>query len=504
MMSISNALRVRWIEICLPIFLGVFLLTSFAFIIYSGPAEEKLANRAERFLIAKTLEATTWQAPKNSPISVVTLELDSGNIDRFAKTKTSNAALKIGEVLQRVFEDGPSYVFLLPPPHVLASEVDRSYLATFSNTAQFKNKLAVVYTPEQRWALDGFAEGQFEMLVKDDCTPLPRVTCLYKRSVAKSSFDSLIEFYWGNSAENAPRYHISKNLPSFGRQILLNLPLEKSMNQLSGSHILSGKKLDLSGQVVFIGFKFQPSDVHLDNQVKSHLSGHHLVLGQIASMLHFKRTLGVPPEWVTSFLLVCLCSIIFILLWKVGTNAALMIFVVYSIFYPFLNALGVRLFAVYVPMFDFFFGGFLTFIIAFYGQLSLRAFKKARSRAMEQSLSNVAELRQNFISMVSHDLNTPLAKMIGLMDIIWAYQDCNVHRESLRGVRRDIAKLHLCLRAVLMSARLDAGSTNETSLSLTSLLEEFQDRITPLLEKLEIQYELYVIEKDSDLARTPF
>lgn len=509
--------KIRWFEFFFPVFLGIFLWMSLTYIIYSGPPRKQLASRAERFLIERTLSATRWDLEDAGNIKSVTID-DATLHPQLEASEAEDRLLEhFSAALERVIVDEPRSVFIVSYPGLLAQQKAILDGLMLKYGSSLNSKVVLVYHSRERFLIEEEPEGDYLMRAFDSCGSGVAIACEFRFGQAKTAVQELAQMYWGVDGAKAPKFHLSRNLPFLREHFLLNLPSSSSLERLSAAQLQSLNGGFFKDQIVFIGsatsiensHEVPPNERGLvelppDGMEGQSVVSYHDFMAQVAEMFRMKQTVGVPPMLVTTTLLVLLCAMILALLWRIGALAALSIFIIYSVLYPFANDFGVFFFNVYIPMFSFVFGGFLTFLIASYGLLAFQAFKRWRLDAHERSLNNVAELRSNFISLVSHDLNTPLAKMMGLMDILWSHPNVESIRVQMLATRKDMARLQLCMRAVLMSARIEGGSLNEGAISLVNLISEFEDRSKPLLDKLGVRYSLTLDEQEDEGSMTPF
>ena len=504
----------KWFEIVLPVLLGLFLWVALTFILYSGTPSGSLAGRAEGFLIERTLKATEWGLEDQGDIVVLTIkeveEEEASASSSSSASPFSQVQKTYAKVMERVLKDEPLFMMVDPLSSPYFADDERFIKKLTSLRLSGAEKVSFLYHPTLEQYLAFRLSSHFTMRQFDSCGEGVAGACALGTEKI-TAIEQLASYYWGEGFEGAPKFHISENLPYQGPHFLLHLPSLSSIKQISAKDVMKKPPGFFKGKRVFLGSDLMALEGGATKRVTEAHSAlkedgipYHVFLAQVAHMFAMQKTIGVPPALVTWTLLFLLCALIFALLWRIGALAALGIFLIYSMLYPFANDFGVMLFHVYIPMFDFVFGGFLTFLISSYGLLSLRAFNRWRLDAREKSLLEVSELRKNFISLVSHDLNTPLAKMVGLMDILWVDPLVKPILPELTPLRRDMARLQLCMRAVLMSARIEAGSLSQEAISLINLKEDFDDRAAPVVDKLGIFYELKLASEQEESVMTPF
>ncbi len=444
-------------------------------VVYRRKSGASLRDQAEEYLIQKTFTHSVYAVDDDSRIRV---------IDWDRKVKLSNAIESIPTILTHGAREVMLLLEQLPDPLELSALED---LAGEDEDVKTRLVLIADFESEQdtlifsQWAVS----HRFQWLRLDDCLQKQKPICGINRDNKRSGVNHIARLYWGHDLAAAPRFHVIQDLLGTQDALLLHFPEVSSIKSSVGLENLFHRNELVHGSVFIIGWErnVQGSLINRGNSYK---------LAQLWAMFEARRTVATPPPWLMGMLLCALCTIILILIWRVGSSAALFLFLAYALLYPLANIVLVREFGVYIPMFDFIYVGFVTFLCSSYGFLTLQSYRKWRMDAEERSLAKIAELKTNFIALISHDLNTPVAKMVGLMEILWVASESEASRRTLARVRQEIVQLELCVRAVLIAARLEADALNETKISLSSLQREYEDHVGSMLAKLGILSKLVV------------
>jgi signal transduction histidine kinase len=111
-------------------------------------------------------------------------------------------------------------------------------------------------------------------------------------------------------------------------------------------------------------------------------------------------------------------------------------------------------------------------------------------------LKEIADMKTDFVSMVSHELKTPLTSVIGALDTL-ARPDLSLEnpavQEMLHGARRQSARLHRLIDDLLVLSRIDRGLVTPDT-RVVVLADVIAD-ITEVLPRCELS-----IHAPSDLA----
>lgn len=159
----------------------------------------------------------------------------------------------------------------------------------------------------------------------------------------------------------------------------------------------------------------------------------------------------------------------------------------------------------------------LTCLVVYYLLLPYRLFIEQKNnwefKQKNKLLSQVEELKTNFISMMSHDLKTPIARIQGMTDVI--LNDDIVlsskQREAIDFIRSSSNDLLRVLSAILNYARIENQGVelNKTNRDINELLDDVINRHLFLakLKHIQILFEkepLFLIPVDADLIRQVF
>ncbi|GAG95417.1 unnamed protein product, partial [marine sediment metagenome] len=135
-------------------------------------------------------------------------------------------------------------------------------------------------------------------------------------------------------------------------------------------------------------------------------------------------------------------------------------------------------------MFDAIYAGLTTFLFAAFGKLSYQNFQRWRLEEAEKTFELTADLKRNFISLISHNLNTPIARMQGLVDVLLAKTADQAIHEDLSSAGQLVARLQVGIRSVLVSTAVEDRSLNNVPMTLKTFEGEFLNVVGSFLEKL--------------------
>lgn len=511
-----------WIEVLVPLIFGFIVSLVLTFVLYDGHKRDRLASQAEKFLVEFALKGAKRDAIANDRISIVSLtEQDLPYFHPSENKRYKGADISAyATVVERIARTKPEMIFLswFPEAHSPSESYLKPLLKTLREVGSL-TKIYVAYPVAEIGLLPGELREIVTILEGDDCHYEMTSYCSYDKAWSgKWVVQTIADLFWGSEEANLPRYHVSTNLPHTWPNYLLNLPRSESIAEFSFKDVKDGN-LNFAGKAVFIGDRIvQKPEFAVSPQILQRLftihddatrdisetgTPYHVFWAQLAQMFHDKQTIAVVPEWAHDFFIVLYCVVMFYLLWRFPAYFALSFLLIVSLAFPFLNRIFLRKFGFYVPSFDIIYAGFLAFLYPAFGLLSIELYRRWKLAALERTLQSREALKRNFISLISHNLNTPVARMQGLVDMLWAAPEADSILNLLHPLRKEIARLQLCVRAVLISSSLSDRTFHEANYSAQSLQTEMDGLIRPLLDRLGVRFELS-LPRDEEGRFAPF
>lgn len=513
--------RLWWLKMILPAMLGISLILAFTHFLYVGEKPVRLASLAESRFIEFSLDQAPYEAVNRQHIHIISLT--DGNLSVLPQAPSRfvrDAAIDVyAQILEKVGNQRPKLIILdwLPVAHKLeARYLDPIIKAAgrLASDTKLIIPLPLTEIPDVPEALKKYAliaEG-------DNCGHLVQTHCTYKRSWNRWIMQILADTFWYTEHSNIPEYHITTNLPHTRPNYLLNLPDVKSMNEHNFMDLLTQSKPppDLAGKSVFIGSRVTQNPKLKGDEIllqRTFIPGankalglekegtpYHIIWALTAQMFLDRKTVAIAPRSITLIVMAMLAVCIVFLLAKIGAAGALGIFLVYTFFYPVINSIAIAKFQFYLPVFDIVYAGGVTFLLSAFAKISYQSFQLWKLEAMEKAFRRSADLKGNFISLISHNLNTPIAKIQGLVNVMKPLSSNNqIISQSLAHIDRSSSKLLLCVRSVLLTTTIDENAIQNIPVKIARLIDEFIDTFEKLLKvKIGVNYEISLETDDHD------
>lgn len=505
--------RLWWLDVLYPILLALTLISLLTYVIYSGQKHMRLASLGENGLMRTSLLMfNTSRIDKPTTSVVVSLEeSDLADVSLAQGTDVRDSSIEgYAKVLRRIAFASPKVLVLswTPAAHV-GAEADYTPLVQAFRQVPPGVKVLFAYPPTEKWALpvalqkistfvgdvpcDDFSEVQLACPLNPDNRAFDDWVIQNLLTQTISNFQTLRAN--GKVSEDIARTH-----PSF----LVNVPPVSILESFSFRDILSDNA-DLSrfkGKVVLVGSNLiQPSTIrsnaavrrvytnqsHVRESLRTDGTPLHVFWAQLTELFAQDNLVRIPSagQQLSITILFCLC--ILTIIYRMGDVAAIGTFLGFVTLAPAVNALSIKLFQSYIPLFDLYYFGLGTLIVAGFGRLSLEAFDRWRIDERQRYHSHTADLKGNFTSLVSHNLNTPIAKLQGILELLKRLPQAGPWGQNISKAISLGALLQLYVKCVLVSTAIDEKSLNFVACTAVRLRDEFMGNFSALLSKLGIQ-----------------
>ncbi len=125
----------------------------------------------------------------------------------------------------------------------------------------------------------------------------------------------------------------------------------------------------------------------------------------------------------------------------------------------------------------------IAYIIFVGYQLTLKESQAWRLEREKVLLSELDQLKNNFVSLISHDLKTPIAKIQAICDRLLASQPETTTKEGLLSLRKESQELHRYIQSILQISRVESSQLElrREPMDLNALVENVFDQVTPII-----------------------
>lgn len=485
--------RLWWFDVVYPITVAMILFASLTYVVYSGQRSSRLSLLAEQKLLEFSVKLSKGRADRSGDalLAVSADAVDARVLGRAPGGVVPDAALaSYARILEKLEAAGVPVIFLGLDPE--AHPLDEVYLLPLVETlARLKqNGKTKVYIAAPSAHLDRLPEELSKLATPLDdapCDDLPekvQSSCPYSVKWDDWVLPVIVNETMGGAPQKEDSPWLTELLPSIQPAYVLNLPDPQTIRRLSFREALALPSLpparfafvgsDLAGALASGGqyVKRFTRTVYDRAEADPEISGTplHVFWAQIASMFLDGATVRLPTQSYVVLAVAIFCLVITGAMALFGGTAATGMFLVAMLAGPFINALAMRKLGLYMPLFDCAYFGLSTFIVVGFARLSLTAFQRWRLAAQGRVHARTADLKGNFISLLSHNLNTPVAKLQGMLAILGTTSGS---AGAVREAERHAARLEFAIRSILIASALEEGSLAPTARSARALMDEF-------------------------------
>jgi two-component system phosphate regulon sensor histidine kinase PhoR len=216
------------------------------------------------------------------------------------------------------------------------------------------------------------------------------------------------------------------------------------------------------------------------------------------------------PFWVNAVLVLAMTLIIafFVMNYPVMIHAAAVPGTALVIV-AFLFQLIFQIFDLYIPSANLCASVLITYLVFTAYRLAYQENRQWRATKQAQYLRELDEMKTNFLSLVSHDLKTPIAKIqAGVERLSRELNLTERQQELLESIENSNNELKSYILSILNLSRIESQQVilNKKSNDINLLIQQTLKRLKPLAQQKSIQIEerletLFSVECDEDLMR---
>ena len=130
----------------------------------------------------------------------------------------------------------------------------------------------------------------------------------------------------------------------------------------------------------------------------------------------------------------------------------------------------------------------VAYIIFLGYQLTLKENINWRLQQEKKYLFEVEQLKHNFVSLISHDLKTPIAKIQAICDRLMTQNQSDETVEGLESLRRESSELHRYIQSILRVSRIESRDfrLNKEASDINEIIETVIQQVRPLAAQKQI------------------
>ncbi len=247
-------------------------------------------------------------------------------------------------------------------------------------------------------------------------------------------------------------------------------------------------------KIILVGSQYlsNPDDFSFTPYTKENIRSPKInIHGQIIDALVERNTVIEVNDWVTDIMAVFIAFLLSFIISKVQPAKGLIITIALMLSMFLLAYTSFSLFGVWFKISHI----ILSIFVVYYIWVPFRAIGEYQTRYAFQeetkALKKVDRLKQNFISLMSHDLKTPVAKIAGIADILKVqYPNTENQNTLLTNIIEATKELNNFISSILDLTKIES---QELALKI-----ENKD-INPILENIEKAFKYEATEKEMEI-----
>ncbi len=228
------------------------------------------------------------------------------------------------------------------------------------------------------------------------------------------------------------------------------------------------------------------------------------VLAQVVDNILNKRWISRMSPWFCSLYMLAILLFTVALLTQYPQAVAFVFLLWLSLGTTALSLWVFDSFDFWIPAFSPLIMVLFTYVIFLGYQLSLKENQTWRLEQEKSLLSELDQLRNNFISLISHDLKTPIAKIQAICDRLLSGSVSDEVKDGLQSLRKESTELHRYIQSILQISRLESSQeqVRRDATDLNEVVEKVITQVRPLFEDkrqtVNVELEpIFSIEVDS-------
>lgn len=441
-----------------PFFFLIVLLLLGGFSLYKGQKHRRIISKLEDRFIDLTF---SFSGPKERVVE-----------DKiyFLKFKSYHSWAEKINIVQKVYKKAPEYFFIFN----LDKEKGINNKA-FEITALLKdgnNSSKVVFSSDPSF-LKKFPKSfldNFLVLEDDPCEGKRQRICVYNQKW-KSWMGQFLFDQFGSGIKEKP---ISSNLQRVYPSYLLYFSQIRNVLTL-GERKNSTENLDfLKDKIVLFDLSTASANENLEPGISYLFSSGSYKRGyfwhDLIQVFVDDDFVFVFGEVTTGLFLAISIFIILIFILFLESFFLFLAFFSFFFFLVFLNVFFVLYYRIYLPLSNIFFFDFAFASVFVFLKISYLSYRRDFELFSEKKIYEIKKFRKVVVSIVSHNLNTPLAQIQGLFDLAQnSSKKTKEHKKDLLLVEHSLGLSYLSIRVFLTLISIQ----NKRQTLRTSTLEEF-------------------------------
>lgn len=233
------------------------------------------------------------------------------------------------------------------------------------------------------------------------------------------------------------------------------------------------------------------------------------ILANIADNILLNRWITPIPTWITSILILVITAIVAFLILTLSANLAFIGIFITLLIVSSASFLLFDHFYLWLPFVTFIVQIMISYLVFVNYKLNKKEQLAWRLEKESTYQSEMDEMKKNFMNLFSHDLKTPIAKIVGQMDILEGQlSNPTKIKEGFLKVRRYSNELDQYVKNILKISQIESNhfKIKKAPCDMNQLIEQAIGILAPLAEEKHISLKaaldpLFSINCDKELVQ---
>lgn len=494
MKEYNRIVFVSWLKrIVFPMIFVTSLVFFTSYIFYKGQKHRRIIAKIEDKIIDLTFFSLGPREVVN-PDKLLHIDFDHG-----VNTKL-NWVYKL-KMIEKIYKKNPRILYISGLSKEKNLQKKFLQIINIVNTRNLTTKVIIAIDPKDRRYYDSPNFHNFFVLENDPCEDNKQRICTYNPKWSHWINQFLFKNVFDESRSDIP---YSKVLPRIYPSYLLYFGDYFNSLTLSPQN-KKGDSLDkVKNKIVFLDLLKKNKRLTNENKITSHFNPSNYSRTNfwydVVQVFVDNDFLYVSKYYISLFVLFFSILIVFILVFYFDSFVLFFLLVLFILLLLSSNLFLVHFFRVYIPLSNVVFIDILFMIFLVYIKLSYSSFRKDIELINEKNSYEDKFFKKIVISIISHNLNTPLAQVQGLFEITKASlgPDSN-NKSSLSELEVSLSRSYLSIKIFLTMISIQNNRVQILDLNFNEFASFFKKESKLCLDNLTVSVE--ILYDESTLVR---
>lgn len=458
-------------RIFFPFFFMILLLCFLAFSLFKGQEHRSLIAEIEE----RWIDASLFLAGQRIP-----------------KLRNNQIFLSLGylseewkwAVLKKIYEKNPKFVFLFYLDFFLKNEESKSFFKGVSS----KTKTVFTLDPSRNRLLEeSLKNSKILILENDTCELTHQRICVYNEARKNWIGKYLLDSFCKEKEFSFLSQGLYRILPSFlvylaPSQNVFYIEEENEVDILLSNSFLEDK-------IVFVDFLLKKENKREEEKITHLFSNKHysrsLFWYDFLQQISDHDFISIASNQTRSLFWIFSLSLMSLFLFSFDFFGLFCFTLMLMLFVLFFNAFFVFFFRVYIPVAALSFFLFSLALVGGFLKLSYASYCREIDLLREKENQDLKNFRRMVISIISHNVNTPLAQIQGLLDLVKS------ELNEVSVIKKSLGEAYLNVKLFLTIISIQSKRISKSSVTFKEFVHFFRKESKLCLENMGVKINLF-------------